>query len=424
MSDTSPILSLPYIQPAQAQKHVTHNEALRLLDILVQLVVLSRDQIVPPAVPAAGDCHIVGAAATGPWVGQDRAIAFYEAGGWQFLVPKPGWRAHVLAENRPVVFDTVAGWQDGSNAAFLTLGVGVNATADTTNRLTVAATATLLNHAGAGHQLKINKATVTDTASLLFQTGFSGRAEMGLAGDDAFAIKVSPSGTGFVTALAVEPATGRVQMPQGLTLTGTLTGTAAARLGGLRATRAGTANAITLAYGLSALSAGIQVRFTTTTTNTGATTINLDGLGAIACRTVTGVALPSGYIRTVVETVATYDGTFWVLDRLVENGSNANGTFKRFADGDLVCTSPVFSSQDPTIAAGSIFRTAALGSWTLPATALDANGLVIGGPAGANASTHWVNGRMTSTTNAEFTVFAPASITGRAIRLKSENRWY
>lgn len=30
--DSSPNLQLPYIMPSQAQKHVTHNEALRTLD--------------------------------------------------------------------------------------------------------------------------------------------------------------------------------------------------------------------------------------------------------------------------------------------------------------------------------------------------------------------------------------------------------
>lgn len=41
-------LKLPYILPSQAQKHVTHNEALRLLDGIVQLAVLGRDLTVPP----------------------------------------------------------------------------------------------------------------------------------------------------------------------------------------------------------------------------------------------------------------------------------------------------------------------------------------------------------------------------------------
>lgn len=56
-------LALPCIMPAQAQKHVTHNEALRMLDTLVQLSALDRDRTVPPSAPADGDRHIVAAEA-------------------------------------------------------------------------------------------------------------------------------------------------------------------------------------------------------------------------------------------------------------------------------------------------------------------------------------------------------------------------
>ena len=42
--DETPNLTLPYIMAAQAQKHVTHNEALRALDAVVQLSVLDRDR--------------------------------------------------------------------------------------------------------------------------------------------------------------------------------------------------------------------------------------------------------------------------------------------------------------------------------------------------------------------------------------------
>ena len=59
---------LPYLLAAQAQKHVTHNEALRLLDGLVQLAVLDRDLTAPPGAPADGDRYIVASApqALGP----------------------------------------------------------------------------------------------------------------------------------------------------------------------------------------------------------------------------------------------------------------------------------------------------------------------------------------------------------------------
>ena len=53
MSDQSTILSLPHILPSQAQKHVTHNEALRLLDVMVQLAVTQRTLAAPPASPAS-----------------------------------------------------------------------------------------------------------------------------------------------------------------------------------------------------------------------------------------------------------------------------------------------------------------------------------------------------------------------------------
>jgi hypothetical protein len=70
MSDTSPILSLPLIMPSQAQKHVTHNEALVQLEVLVQLAVLDRNQTSAPTVPIAGQRHIVGVGASGDWSGQ------------------------------------------------------------------------------------------------------------------------------------------------------------------------------------------------------------------------------------------------------------------------------------------------------------------------------------------------------------------
>ena len=95
-----------------------------------------------------------------------------------------------------------------ANVSALYLGLG-GATADATNRFSINAPASLFNHAGAGHQVKVNKAAATDTGSFLFQTGFSGRAEFGLTGSDDFQIKVSPDGSTWNPALTIEAATGR-----------------------------------------------------------------------------------------------------------------------------------------------------------------------------------------------------------------------
>ena len=219
MPDDTTILSLPLILPAQAQKHVTHNEALVQLDLIVQLAVINRTLTTAPVLPTLGDRHIVAAAATGVWAGQSGRIAFFSETGWQFVQPLPGWQAHVLAEGQTAVFDGLE-WKTLADGPLTVARLGVSATPDGTNRLSVSSDATLLNHAGNGHQLKLNKAAAADTASLLFQTGFGGRAEMGTAGSDDFSVKVSADGSAWSTALEADAATGEVTLPEPLHLGG------------------------------------------------------------------------------------------------------------------------------------------------------------------------------------------------------------
>jgi hypothetical protein len=123
MSDTSTHLGLPYLLAAQAQKHVTHNEALRLLDAMVQLSVLDRTRTTPPASPADGDRHLVGSGATGLWAGWDLNVAFWVDGVWMRLVPRQGWLVWIAAEQVFVVWngsawDPVGVPQDVSDAIF------------------------------------------------------------------------------------------------------------------------------------------------------------------------------------------------------------------------------------------------------------------------------------------------------------------
>jgi hypothetical protein len=128
-----------------------------------------------------------------------------------------------------------------------------------------------------------------------------------------------------------------------------------------RMTIGGTANSITLQTGPSPVftgtpPTGLQLRFRATAANTGATTIALDGGSSIACRTVTGVALPSGYIRTDVETEAVFDGTFWVLRRWPEIGSNGNGRFQRLETGQMTCWRDPFTITGLSVATNGIYN--------------------------------------------------------------------
>ena len=214
MTTTTPRLGLPYIEAAQAQKHVTHNAALERLDTIVQLQVQQFGAETPPAAPQKGQSWALGTDPTGVWAGQNARIATFSGGGWIYFIPRPGWRAWGVAESVLRVW-TTSGWANvglGLNDIDTLPRLGVNATADTTNRLTVAAPATLFNHAGGGHQIKINKAGTNATASLLYQNAFSGRAEMGLAGNDDFSLKVSADGGAWRTALSAQAATGGVML--------------------------------------------------------------------------------------------------------------------------------------------------------------------------------------------------------------------
>ena len=353
----TPKLGLPYLAANQAQKHVTVNESLRLLDALIQIAVETAAVATPPATPAEGQSWIVAASPSGAWAGQGGKLAAWQDGAWVFHPPRDGWivwdrataqilvwRAGLAAwapltagaltdatfvlqddadpskqarielagltpgttrvyglpdgdttltgaaldtivtgswtfENPVGAFGTATatasyglatgvtaagntksvdigtGGAAGSNtlitlgpvtagaagqmvintalvtfashvtdvampAANLTalhLGLG-GASADATNRLSVNAPATLLNHAGAGHEVTVNKAGAGADASLAFKTGFSARALAGLLGSDDFTLKVSPDGSSFLEALVVDRLSGRVRLPLGLAL--------------------------------------------------------------------------------------------------------------------------------------------------------------------------------------------------------------
>jgi len=210
-------LALPYLEAAQAQKHVTHNEALRALDTVVMLAVLDRDLVAPPSVPSDGDRYLIASSATGAWAGQDGRIAAWQDGAWTFHAVREGWRVWIADEGILLVFDGTS-WTGAAtqNAAL----VGVNTAADSTNRLAVSSAAVLFNHAGGGVQVKLNKSGDGETASFLFQNGYSGRAEIGLIGDNNFAFKTSADGSVFATGLTLVAAASGVPKLPGFTIAG------------------------------------------------------------------------------------------------------------------------------------------------------------------------------------------------------------
>lgn len=85
-------MGLPMLSAGQAQKEMTHNEALLLIDALLSGAVLEVGLDSPPEAAEDGACWIVGAAPGGLWEGQAHAVAISSAGGWRFAAPREGMR--------------------------------------------------------------------------------------------------------------------------------------------------------------------------------------------------------------------------------------------------------------------------------------------------------------------------------------------
>ncbi len=223
--DTTDRHGLPYLIADQAQKHVTVNEAVRALDALVQMSVRSAQVTQEPDAPQAGEGYILPAGRTGPaWGGlPEQAVAVWQDGAWAHFAARPGLTVYVEDEGAHRVWDGSA-WTalaGGSGLAAPEASAptfGVNAEGDATNRLTVKSDAVLHSHddvtPGSGDVRHVlNKADSAGTASFVFQSDYSGRAELGLTGSDDFAFKVSPDGVTFHEALRIDRNTGAVTLP-------------------------------------------------------------------------------------------------------------------------------------------------------------------------------------------------------------------
>lgn len=222
---TSANLALPFIEGGELLPDVTLNETLRLIDTLVQLAIVDRDLNAPPVSPTEGQRWIVKASPspTGAWAGHGNHIAAWQDGGWVFCAPQTGWLAFVVDEAALVVWsgsvwagalDVMSGITTLQNMVLL----GIGTTADATNPFKAKLNNTLwtaktVAEGGNGDlRYKLSKESAAKTLSLLMQTNFSGRAEIGLTGDDNFHFKVSPDGSSWLDAITIDKSTGKLTL--------------------------------------------------------------------------------------------------------------------------------------------------------------------------------------------------------------------
>ncbi|MEJ8404355.1 DUF2793 domain-containing protein, partial [Brevundimonas vesicularis] len=223
--DFSARLNLPYLAAGQMQKHVTLNTALTRLDALLQTAVVSRTTAIQPADASDGDLYILPEEAEGAtWTGRPAGTLMrFEAGGWTVVSAPDGTIACVLDEG-VVAVRADGGWvalgqRLGEVQGLTRLGLGT--TADEANPLAAKINAALFTARGEEEggdgdlRLTLNKATAGDVLSLLFQSGYAARAELGLIGDDDLSLKACDDAGTWRSVWRVDRATGRIGFDQG-----------------------------------------------------------------------------------------------------------------------------------------------------------------------------------------------------------------
>lgn len=395
-----------------AANQVLSNTTFAQLNQLVQAGAVDRTNT-PPGSPANEALYIITATATGAWAGKENQLAYWltSASAWTYIVPREGFLIHVNDEDLFYKYDGSA-WASFS-------GGGMTNPMTTAGDIIIggsSGTPTRLAAGTDGYVLTLASGSPTwaapsggGGATLPVVQALSSTRNLVLADINTF--NVNSTGTNYTVTIQPQSAetwtadaeihflpssTGNIVITggAGVSLNGVVAGSITLStafgaasikriapdswwLGGVAgqvgasgdwAAAGGVANTYTLTPVVARESyvIGDQFRTRFSVTNTGATTVNVSGLGTKTCVTVTGAALPAGYIRTDADTVLSYDGTNFVVDRLVERGSNENGTFIRRADGTLKC-SRTGTAQNATSASGSMFVTSPQATWTFPA---------------------------------------------------------
>ena len=214
MTETTPRLSLPFLQAGQALKNITHNEALQRLDTGLYLSCSNMAADNLPADPVEGHAYVISQTPDGSLIDRIGHIGVYVTGRWVWFIPKSGWVLWDETGETLRVFDGAAWAAPFTESPAETLPfLGLNAAASADQRLSISSASSLFNHDGDSHRLTLNRASEADTASLIFQTDFAGRAELGLTGSEGFSLKTSTDGSNFTKKLSLPATYSGIQSP-------------------------------------------------------------------------------------------------------------------------------------------------------------------------------------------------------------------
>lgn len=205
--------SYPFIRPGQSLKYLTFNTAMQQLDTLQNLCLSELGANTPPSDPVIGACYDVGPKPKEAFEAHRGKLAAFLEEGWYFFDKVKGMTALNLTTGEFLIFDG-SNWKSSAGADQVQ-SLGINTSADLTNRLAVKSDAVLFaandSETSEGNvRVVLSKTDADDTASLLYQKSYTSYVEAGLLGDNNYTIQVSADGTTFIKALEINSQTGAV----------------------------------------------------------------------------------------------------------------------------------------------------------------------------------------------------------------------
>ena len=98
--------SLPNLYVGQAQKELTHNEALARIDALLHPAVEAKLAAPPAGLTEASDglCWLISANATGEWAGRSGQIARRSGGSWRYVAPASGMSLWLASQEKRLFY--------------------------------------------------------------------------------------------------------------------------------------------------------------------------------------------------------------------------------------------------------------------------------------------------------------------------------
>jgi hypothetical protein len=239
-------LKLPFLMQGQINKDITHNEALILIDAVLNSSLKSLNKFSkPPTNLKEGELILISETSEGNFQNFPSHLAFYN-NGWRFILPKEGFYIWVSDIKRMCVYngknfvpalslneEEIAPSSESLNQNEIKLledrikslenmlenfsikAIGINTQPDyINNKLTVKSDFSLFTSETGDVKINVNKNFPSSTSSFIFQTEWKGKAEFGLVGGNNFILKVSDDGINWIEVFEVNVKDGNINFKQ------------------------------------------------------------------------------------------------------------------------------------------------------------------------------------------------------------------